>query len=48
LRRAGEFEGLVVNLQVQWWIEQSGGTIICTLDELGRALQQLGPLRGAD
>lgn len=34
LRRAGENDGVVVNLQVQYWIEASGGRIVASLEEL--------------
>jgi nucleoside 2-deoxyribosyltransferase len=37
-RPAGDNEGVVVNLQVQWWIEQHGGSVTRTLDELADAL----------
>ncbi len=33
-RRAGENDGVTINLQVQYWIEQSGGRIVHSLDEL--------------
>jgi nucleoside 2-deoxyribosyltransferase len=33
-RRGPENEGADVNLQVQWWIEHSGGAIAHSLDEL--------------
>jgi len=33
-RRAGEHDGVRVNLQVQYWIERSGGRIISSLDRL--------------
>jgi nucleoside 2-deoxyribosyltransferase len=38
LRRSGENEGVVVNLQVQYWIERSGGAIVQTIDELLKVL----------
>lgn len=38
LRRAGENEAAVVNLQVQYFIETSGGAIVRSLDELKAAL----------
>ena len=33
-RRAGEHDGVQVNLQVQYWIEMSGGRIIHSLNEV--------------
>ena len=33
-RRSGENEGVLVNLQVQYWIEKSGGRIYSSLKEL--------------
>lgn len=33
-RRSGECEGCVVNLQVQYWIEESGGKVTRSIDEL--------------
>lgn len=33
-RRLGENDGVVVNLQVQYWIEASGGHIVTSLDEV--------------
>jgi nucleoside 2-deoxyribosyltransferase len=33
-RRSGENDGVIVNLQVQYWIEQSGGKIYTSLDAL--------------
>ncbi|RJP19901.1 MAG: 2-deoxyribonucleoside glycosidase [Candidatus Omnitrophota bacterium] len=33
-RRAGENVGVLVNLQVQYWIEQSGGKIVTSIGEL--------------
>ncbi len=33
-RRSGENEGVMVNLQVQYWIERSGGKIINSLKEI--------------
>ncbi|MDP8242865.1 MAG: nucleoside 2-deoxyribosyltransferase [Candidatus Hinthialibacter antarcticus] len=33
-RRAGENEGVCVNLQVQYWIEASGGCIVRSVNEL--------------
>lgn len=38
-RRGGENDGVVVNLQVQYWIEQSGGIIIRSLDEMDALFQ---------
>jgi nucleoside 2-deoxyribosyltransferase len=37
-RPAGDNEGVVVNLQVQWWIERHGGNVTHSLDELVEAL----------
>ena len=33
-RRSGENDGVLVNLQVQYWIEASGGKIITSLSDL--------------
>ncbi len=33
-RLSGENDGVCVNLQVQYWIEQSGGQIVTALDDL--------------
>lgn len=33
-RRAGENDGVIVNLQVQYWIERSGGRIARSLEEV--------------
>ncbi|HOE11847.1 MAG TPA: nucleoside 2-deoxyribosyltransferase [bacterium] len=33
-RRAGENDGCLVNLQIQYWIEQSGGQIYTSLEAL--------------
>ena len=38
MRRSGDNEASVVNLQVQYWIEQGGGCIVATLDDLRRRL----------
>ena len=38
LRRAGEHDGAVVNLQVEYFIRRSGGTIVGALDDLPAAL----------
>ena len=35
-RRSGENDGVCINLQVQYWIEQSGGTIVRSLSELSQ------------
>ncbi len=35
-RQSGENNGVLVNLQVQYWIEHSGGIIITSLDEIDR------------
>jgi nucleoside 2-deoxyribosyltransferase len=39
-RRAGENEAAIVNLQVQYWIEASGGKILTSLDALRRYLSR--------
>ena len=33
-RQSGENNGVSVNLQVQYWIEQSGGKIACSIEKL--------------
>lgn len=33
-RQSGENNGVIINLQVQYWIEQSGGKIARSIDEL--------------
>lgn len=33
-RRAGDNEGSIINLQVEYWVENSGGCIVTKLDEL--------------
>jgi nucleoside 2-deoxyribosyltransferase len=38
-RRGLENDGALVNLQIEWWIEQSGGSIVRSLDELAQAVQ---------
>ena len=38
LRRAGENEGVRVNLQVEHFVRASGGTVVTTLDELVSAV----------
>jgi len=38
-RMSGENIGCKVNLQLQYFIESSGGTIVTSLDELSRALR---------
>ena len=38
LRRAGEHEGVRVNLQVEHFIRASGGAIVTTLDDVAAAL----------
>ena len=40
-RPAGDNEGVVVNLQVQWWIELHGGRVTRTVGELAAALSAL-------
>lgn len=37
-RRAGDNEGSLVNLQVEYWIEKSGGRIVTTIEDLRSAL----------
>ena len=37
-RHIGDNEAAVVNLQVQYWIEASGGSIVSSLEELDKAL----------
>jgi nucleoside 2-deoxyribosyltransferase len=37
-RRAGDNEGSIVNLQVEYWIESSGGCIVTSLDRLQQRL----------
>lgn len=39
-RMAGDNEGSLVNLQVEYWIENSGGCIVRNLDELRQRLTQ--------
>lgn len=39
-RRTGDNEGVVVNLQVQYWIEASGGRVVRSLDEVDEAIQR--------
>ena len=38
-RLAGDNEGSTVNLQVEYWIEKSGGLIVINLDELRQRLR---------
>lgn len=40
-RLAGDNEGAIVNLQVQYFIEASGGKVVTTADELVRIAAQL-------
>ena len=42
-RLSGDNEGSLVNLQIEYFIRRSGGTLVSSLDELER---ELGPLRG--
>ncbi len=35
-RLSGENDGVQVNLQVQYWIERSGGSIVCSLKDIGQ------------
>ena len=37
-RLSGDNEGTIVNLQVQYWIEASGGTIVRSLEDLARTV----------
>ena len=39
-RRAGDNEGSIVNLQVEHWIESSGGCIVTSLDRLQQRLAE--------
>ena len=39
-RRSPENDGALVNLQLQWWIDQSGGRIVASLEELELHLRQ--------
>ena len=39
-RMAGDNEGSLVNLQVEYWIENSGGCIVSNLDELRQRLAE--------
>lgn len=39
-RRAGDNEGSLVNLQVEYWITRSGGYIVTTLEDLRSALSK--------
>jgi nucleoside 2-deoxyribosyltransferase len=41
MRRAGENQGVLVNLQVEHFVRASGGTIVRTLDDLAAALREL-------
>ena len=38
LRRSGENSAARVNMQVQYWIEESGGTIVSTISELVQSI----------
>ncbi len=40
-RRTGDNDAAVVNLQVQHWVEASGGSIVRSLDEVPDAVQRL-------
>lgn len=40
-RQSGDNEATVVNLQIQYWIEASGGTIVRSISELGEVLRAL-------
>ncbi len=46
VRRAGENDGVLVNLQVEHFIRASGGTIATALDDLAAALVNLGVVPG--
>lgn len=37
-RRTGDNQGAIVNLQVQYWIEASGGAVYTTLEDLEAAI----------
>lgn len=39
-RRAGDNEGSIINLQVEYWIESSGGCIVTNLDRLRQRLAE--------
>lgn len=41
-RRLGENEGVSVNLQVQYWIERSGGRIVTSIDDIKRLSFEAG------
>ncbi len=41
-RLAADNEGSLVNLQVEYFIRASGGTIITTIDDLPKALKKMG------
>jgi nucleoside 2-deoxyribosyltransferase len=43
-RRTGDNEGSIVNLQVQYWIENSGGRIVRSVSTLQQALEEIGSL----
>jgi nucleoside 2-deoxyribosyltransferase len=40
-RLTGDNEGTIVNLQVQYWIEKSGGKIVNSIDNLKAALEDI-------
>lgn len=40
-RRSGDNDGAIVSLQVEWWIEQSGGVIARSLEELEDAMRDV-------
>ena len=40
-RLAGDNEAATVNLQVQYWIERSGGKVVSSLDELTKLVAEL-------
>jgi nucleoside 2-deoxyribosyltransferase len=45
VRPSGENEGSIVNLQVEYFIRASGGTIVGTVDDLGNVLRRSFPRR---
>ena len=48
IRRAGDAEGVVVNLQVQYWIVESGGEIVEKVDDLLKALAKWALAEGEE
>jgi nucleoside 2-deoxyribosyltransferase len=43
-RRSGDNEGSIINLQVEYWIENSGGCIVTNLEELHLELVEVARL----